>query len=96
MALSDASSARTAVVLLHGIGDQRQRDTLTKFLDAFTRIGSARTDQQKILREPLAQDDPFTYFVADAELSGKTSTLAEFYWADLSRVRMGLFSILRN
>ena len=96
MALSDAKGARTAIVLLHGIGDQRQRETLTRFQGALARMGLTSTNRQKILREPEAQDDTFTYFVAEEDISGKPSTLAEFYWADLSRVRLGLFSILRN
>ncbi len=93
-----ASEKRRAIVLLHGIGDQRQRDALDQFLAALGRVGEAAPVPvpEKILREPPSAMGSAGYFLARTELGGRPLTVAEFYWADISRVQRGLFSILRN
>ena len=91
-----ASDARTAIVLLHGIGDQHARYSMSQFTSAVERLGIGSTDTQKLLREPASDDGGISYFIADTTIGDKKTRLAEFYWADLSRVRRGPLSILRN
>lgn len=91
-----SSDRRTAVILLHGIGDQARRATIGEFLGTLVGLELGQTDKQKILREPDTADDEFAYFVAEGKIGRQPVTLAEYYWADLSRVRSGFFSILRN
>ena len=90
------SDPRTAIVLLHGIGDQRQRETLDQFLGALRRVGAADPGRERIFRELPSQTPGSNYFLARTDIAGQPTTIAECYWADISRVKSGLLSILRN
>ena len=86
----------TAVVLLHGVGDQNQRGTLEGFLGSLGKTGASEPGRERTLRELPDETDASSYFLNHTTIHGQTVDIAEYYWADISRVRRGLFSILRN
>lgn len=85
-----------AVVLVHGIGNQSQRETLEAFLGSLDRIGVARPNRERVLRQLDATNPGESYFLAHVDIDGRPVKVAEFFWADISRVQSGMFSILRN
>ncbi|MGI9425964.1 MAG: hypothetical protein ACR2PA_22505 [Hyphomicrobiaceae bacterium] len=89
-------NGKTAIVLLHGIGDQAEGATLRSFQSALKRDGYAADVDDPTLRHVTLPGDGFRYFYADSKIEGKDVNISEFYWADLSRVSTGFVATLRN
>lgn len=66
------------------------------FLRTLERLGLAPPSQQQIYREPDAGNGATAYFAAETRISDRPVVVAEYHWADLSKVRSGFLSILRN
>ena len=89
-------SDKTAVILLHGIGAQEQRATIGEFLATLNRLKLTPVSQQQIVRQIQNDDDPFDYYYTETSINQRPVTIAEYYWADLSRIRVGFLHVLVN
>src|ERR1700704_655246 len=87
---------RSAIILVHGIGDQAQRSTLNSFNTLF-RHHSQSTNYSQTLRilHPDSERE-FNYFSERAEINQTPVVVAEMFWSDLSTVRSGFLANLRN
>src|SRR5262249_10743844 len=45
---------------------------------------------------PTANDPEFSYFSEQVEFNGRSTTVAEMFWSDLSQVQTGFLATLRN
>jgi len=89
-------SSRTAIILVHGVGDEPQRSTLQTVLSTLEKVGQTTQNKQQILREPGTADKNFSYFLAEPTIAGQQYTIAECHWADLSQIRTGFGAAYRN
>ena len=89
-------SEKTAVILLHGIGAQVQRATIGEFLSTLNRLKLTPVSQQQIVRQIQNDDDSFDYYYTETSINQRPVTIAEYYWADLSRIRVGFLHVLVN
>jgi hypothetical protein len=87
---------QSAIVLVHGIGDQTQRSTLNSFNGPLRQLSGSH-DYSQVLRTLYPNSDSeFTYFSERAEINRTAVVVAEMFWSDLSAVRTGLLANLRN
>src|SRR6478736_2954443 len=87
---------RSAIILVHGIGDQVQRSTLDSFSGLFrSRSRSSNYSQTLRVLDPHSETE-FNYFSERAEINRIPVVVAEMFWSDLSTMRTGLLSNLRN
>src|SRR6476646_9606546 len=78
---------RSAIILVHGIGDQVQRSTLDSFSGLFrSRSRSSNYSQTLRVLDPHSK----------TEINRIPVVVAEMFWSDLSTMRTGLLSNLRN
>ena len=89
-------SEKTAVVLLHGIGAQEQRTTINEFLASLHRLKLSPRSEQQVVRQVGNNDDSFDYYYSESSIGDHPVTIAEYYWADLSRIRVGFLHVLVN
>lgn len=92
----DPRISKTGVILIHGIGDQRQRMLLRDFHQSLTRLQLAGPNEQQTFRDVNIGNDQFSFVTAQSEVAQRPLALAEFHWSDLSPVRSGFLSTLRN
>jgi hypothetical protein len=87
---------RSAIILVHGIGDQIQRSTLNSF-NRLLRPRSRSPDYTQTLRtlHPNSEAE-FNYFTERAEIKQTPVVIAEMFWSDLSTIRSGFLANLRN
>ncbi|MEM9356035.1 MAG: hypothetical protein AAGB04_07465 [Pseudomonadota bacterium] len=90
------SRSNTAFVLLHGIGAQTHTRTIRDFLTCIEPSVGSDPSQEMSQRTPSALSDDYAYVAATREHQASKIVVAEYYWADLSRIQTGLFSVLRN
>ncbi len=90
------TGTKTAIVLVHGIGDQTPRATIREFLRTLSRLGFSPRSSEQTFREPQTSSASFGYFTADSKLGDRHVAIAECYWADLSHVRTGFLATSRN
>ncbi len=94
--MTEAAANKTAIVLIHGTGGQEPRKTIMGFLSTLERLGLSPASHQQIYREPQTCGRGVAYFSAQTRINERPAVVAEFHWADLSKVRSGFLSILRN
>ncbi|MEO1329519.1 MAG: hypothetical protein AAFW46_07650 [Pseudomonadota bacterium] len=92
---------KTAIVVLHGIGQQEQLRTLRDFSATLTEAEGVAPPEEYTRRELRGEAEPLTYLVTksrsrDAKGRDEETVISEFYWADLSQLASGMFSSLRN
>ena len=89
---------RDAIIVVHGIGDQTQRGTLETFLLALTKEIDSSATRAQVLRIPCGEphDTPFTYFVQETNVGGRSTAIAEMFWSDLSALAVGFLAPLQN
>lgn len=89
----DATPLRQAVLIVHGIGDQRPMDTLRSFVDAvwLHNAAGSRITHHHAWPAPDTMTDNFELFqIATGVNKGVRTDFFEFYWADLmSGTRVG-------
>jgi hypothetical protein len=87
---------RSAIILVHGIGDQLQRSTLNSF-SRLLRQSTVSQDYSQTLRtlDPNSEHE-FAYFSETSEINRTPVLVAEMFWSDLSTIRTGLLANLRN
>lgn len=90
------TNAKTAIILVHGIGDQARRATIREFTRTLSRVALMPPGQQQGYREPGTADPEFGYFVSEGTIGDSPAVIAECYWADLSQMHRGFLSALRN
>ena len=83
----NSSGPRQAVVLIHGIGEQRPMETLRGFVDAFLKPGTYHSkpdtlsdtyEMRRLKLRKLASDDPK---VASLNVDWPETDFYEYYWA---------------
>ncbi|MDX2263562.1 MAG: hypothetical protein NW215_01135 [Hyphomicrobiales bacterium] len=84
-----------AVVLIHGVGDQKQRATLSAFLGA---VAEPEAKIRQVLHEaPVSSDGPrFTYLTDRRKIDGRDTVVAEMHWSDMSPLRTGTGATILN
>ena len=97
-ALRGMPESTRAVVLIHGIGDQQQRDTLAAFVGPFEREVKATAGETLAMRTPAAEraGEEFSYVVQETSIGGERVVAAEMYWSDLSTIKSGFLAPLVN
>ncbi len=87
-----------AIILIHGIGDQDQRSTLTAFMNSLTGLQLTRESSAQTLHSPPSETPgaAYTYFVDRREIGGRDTVVAEMFWSDLSPIRTGFMATLLN
>ena len=89
----------SAIVLIHGIGDQAQGSTLSAFNKFFGKFGpdpKAPDYSQTLRRVRPRSGEEISYFYKLTELDRKPVVIAEMFWSDLSAIRRGFMANLRN
>src|SRR5262252_5162752 len=87
---------QSAIILVHGIGDQTQRSTLNSFNGLLRQLSGSHDYSQVLRTLHPNSDSEFTYFSERAEINRKALVVAEMFWSDLSTVRTGVLANLRN
>ncbi len=89
------------ILVVHGVGDPQAGETLSLFARSIAESRHPLTEQQEILwLEDEADERPdrdvatFPCHTRYLSFAGSQSTLAEVYWADMSRVQRGLPGIV--
>jgi hypothetical protein len=89
----------SAIVLIHGIGDQAQGSTLNAFNRFFRRFGpdaKAPDYSQTLRRVRPRSGEEISYFYKATKLNERPVVVAEMFWSDLSAIRKGFLANLRN
>ena len=92
---------KTAIVVMHGIGQQEQLKTLRDFSSSLATADGAPQPTEFSRRTVSAGDQTSAYFTTETDAKTQTErreriAIGEFYWADLSELATGMFSSLRN
>ncbi|MDZ4790174.1 MAG: hypothetical protein SGJ17_03050 [Hyphomicrobiales bacterium] len=87
-----------AMILVHGIGDQKQHSTLMAFMDSLVGLGLAPPSKTQTLHTAPVEtaSATHTYFVDRRSIAGRDTVVAEMFWSDLSPVRTGFMASLLN
>ena len=92
-------SSNELVLVVHGVGDPQPGETLSLFARSVAESRHPLTEHQETLwledqADSVRDVETFATHVRHLDFQGNRSTLAEVYWADLSRVNRGLFGVL--
>jgi len=86
----------SAIILVHGIGDQLQRSTLNSFSRLFRRSATSQDYSQTVRTLHPNSEHEFAYYSERAEINRTPVLVAEMFWSDLSTIRSGFLANLRN
>ncbi len=87
---------RSAIILVHGIGDQVQRSTLNSFNGLFRPLSKSPDYSQTLRTLHPNSEREFNYFSERTEINKTPVVVAEMFWSDLSTIRKGFLANLRN
>src|SRR5262249_1803695 len=86
----------SAIILVHGIGDQLQRSTLNSFSRLFRRSATSQDYSQTVRTLHPNSEHEFAYYSERAEINRTPVLVAEMFWSDLSTIASGFLANLRN
>ncbi len=97
------NQTKDAIILIHGMGAQKPRNTLDSFLSGSNKKKAARiTYQQNVIPPQPIQDEGkptdqnLSYYSTIVEHENKQTFIAEMYWNDLSQLTSGFMANLLN
>jgi hypothetical protein len=96
MKVASMKEPRSAIILVHGIGDQVQRSTLNSFNGLFRPLPESPDYSQTLRTLHPNSDREFNYFSERTEINKTPVVVAEMFWSDLSTIRRGFLANLRN
>ena len=94
--MSNSQNAKTAFVLLHGIGPQSHTHMIRNFLTCIAKSVGSHTPLEMSHRTPDTLDYGYSYVTATREHKGSNVVISEYFWSDLSELRPGAFRVLTN
>ena len=91
-------AGKQAIILIHGIGDQKQGATLTEFTGLFRSEASAKEGYSQATHFLGSAEGAtgFSYMTEEAEIEGTPTVVAELFWSNLSPLASGYLAPFRN